>query len=257
MRESQQTVRIERHRVGDDITVITFEAADATDAAPTPTPRRPLVFVVHGLQSRKERHVELCLLLAEAGFLACTLDARHHGERATPETMALLGGRMSAGFALLFAEAVMGTAQDVGALADYFGRERYGLIGHSMGGYVALKTAVHDPRAAVVVSIAGNPDWTILPEGVFLPPEALMLARAESPITYPDRFWPRPLLLLHGDADPVVPVRGDRALHELLTPRYAEDPGRLSLVEYPRVGHEFTPDMAARAVAWMTRYLDR
>jgi hypothetical protein len=34
-----------------------------------------------------------------------------------------------------------------------------------------------------------------------------------------------------------------------------EDPQRLSLVEYPRGGHEFTPDMAARAVAWMSRYL--
>lgn len=247
MRESSQVVRIEKHRV-QNITALTFEETEADRP-------RPLVFVVHGLLSRKERHIELCLQLARAGFLACTLDARLHGERATPEAAALLSGNLGTGFVLAFADAVLGTVADLATLAGYFGRERYGLIGHSMGGYIALKSAVEDPQAAVIVSIAGNPDWTLGPDGTYLPPGALEIARAQSPLSFPDRFWPRPLLLLHGDSDPTVPVHGVRALHEALRNRYRDDPMRLSLVEYPRVGHEFLPDMAERAVAWMRRFL--
>lgn len=246
MRESCQIVRVEKHRV-EDITALTF-AHEPCDVVA----ERPLVFVVHGLMSRKERHIELCLLLAEAGFLACTLDARHHGERATPEAVGRLSGTE---FAAAFAEAVLGTVADVETLAAYFGNNGYGIIGHSMGGFVALKAGVSDPGARVVVSIAGNPDWANVGEDVFLPPSVRAFVHAQSPLTHADRFWPRPLLLLHGEADLTVPVEGARRLHAALAPRYAANPERLSFIEYPGVGHEFPLDMATRAVAWMQRFL--
>lgn len=253
MRESSRVVRIEKHRVGGEITVLTFETTDDGDAGGAAG--RPLVFVLHGLMSRKERHLELCLQLSDAGFLACTLDARLHGERTGPETAAL-GGELNAAFALAFAEAILGTAMDLAIVADYFERPRYGVIGHSMGGYVALKAAVTDPRAAVIVSIAGNPDWTLLPDGARLPPVAEALAREESPITHSIEIWPRPLLLLHGAQDRTVPIQGARSLYSaLLAARYAEDPSRVALVEYPEAGHDFLPDMALRSVDWMRRYL--
>ena len=118
MREYRHTVHVEKHRVPESIAVLTFESAGEVEAP------RPLVFVVHGLLSRKERHIDLCLALAGEGFLACTVDARHHGERATPEVLALLGGQVSAGFAAAFADAVLGTVADLGILADYLGRDR-------------------------------------------------------------------------------------------------------------------------------------
>ena len=70
---------------------------------------------------------------------------------------------------------------DVARLGAYFERDRYGIIGHSMGGYVALKAGVADPHVAVVVSIAGNPDWTLLPEGTRLPPDALPASAGAAP----------------------------------------------------------------------------
>lgn len=255
MRESSRIVRIEKHRIA-DITALTFETAgpdeDGGNAA-----SRPLVFVAHGLLSRKERHLELCLMLTDAGFLACTLDARFHGERATREGAAALGSSgLGMDFAAAFSQAVLGTTEDIARLADYLGRDRYGIIGHSMGGYIALKAAVTDPRAAVIVSISGNPDWTLLPDGARLPPIAEALARQESPITRADAFWPRPLLLLHGTMDRTVPIQGARALHSALTAGdYRDAPERLQLVEYPEAGHDFLPDMANRAVDWMRRFL--
>jgi dipeptidyl aminopeptidase/acylaminoacyl peptidase len=61
---------------------------------------------------------------------------------------------------------------------------------------------------------------------------------------------------LHGDADVTVPIDGARRLYvELSTTAYAADPERLSLVEYPGLGHEFVPDMVERSVAWMRRWM--
>lgn len=253
MRESSRVVRIEKHRIA-DISALTFESAAEEGGGGAAS--RPLVFVAHGLLSRKERHLDLCLMLSDAGFLACTLDARFHGERATPEGAAALGGGLGLDFAAAFSQAVLGTTEDIGRLADYLRRDRYGIIGHSMGGYIALKAAVTDPRAAVIVSISGNPDWTLLPDGGRLPPVAEALARQESPMTRAEAFWPRHLLLLHGAQDRTVPIQGARALRSALAAGpYRENPERLELVEYPDAGHDFLPDMATRAVDWMARFL--
>lgn len=259
MREWSRLVRIEKHQAPHGIACLTFADEGASPLT------RPLVFVVHGLLSRKERHSELCLDLAHAGFTACALDARSHGERATPEGVARLSGALNMEFLWAFADAVIGTAADLTAVADYLGHDGYGVIGHSMGGYVALRAGVTEERVRAVVSVAGNPDWSLLPAGrdgaagPFLPPEVAELARRESPLGQAARFFPRPVLMLHGASDTVVPIAGHRALHDALRSRY-DDAGpemrdRLSLVEYPGVGHDWLPDMAARAVAWMTRYL--
>ena len=259
MRDWSRLVRIEKHQAPDGISCLTFADENAS-ARRAP----PLVFVVHGLLSRKERHSELCLALAYAGFTACALDARSHGERTTPEGLARLSGALGMDFLWAFADAVIGTAADLPLVADYLGHDDYGVIGHSMGGYVALRAGASDERVRAIVSVAGNPDWSLLPQGngdgtdgPFLPPEVAELALRESPLGQAARFFPRPLLMLHGDVDTVVPIAGHRALYAALRPRYddAENRDRLSLIEYPGVGHDWLPDMAERAVAWMTRYL--
>ena len=260
MRDWSRLVRIEKHRAEPGgISFLTFADQAAADSGDRP----PLVFVVHGLLSRKERHSELCLALAHAGFTACALDARGHGERVAPPGGARLDGALGLEFLQAFADAVVGTSADLPSVADYLGRDDYGVIGHSMGGYVALRAAASDERARVIVSVAGNPDWSLLPQGAgafYLPPELADLARRESPLGQAARIFPRPLLMLHGDADTVVPIAGHRALRQALRPLYdaAAEPRlreRLSLVEYPGIGHEWLPDMAERAVAWMGRYL--
>lgn len=142
MREWSRLVRIEKHQAPDGIACLTFVDESASGPATT---TRPLVFVVHGLLSRKERHSELCLALAHAGFTACALDARSHGERTTPEGAARLSGALGLEFLWAFADAVVGTAADLPLVADYLGHDGYGVIGHSMGGYVALEVMRQAP----------------------------------------------------------------------------------------------------------------
>ncbi len=253
MRESSQLVRIERHRVEGELVVLTFNGTDEGGVNAEAVGGRPLVFVQHGLGSRKERHLDLCLRLTEAGFMACSLDARHHGDRATEKMRRCLSDVNSRKFLLAFAETVQGTVHDITAAATYFGARSYGLIGHSMGGFIALQTTMADPRVSVVVSIAGA--LTLAPpEGIEFPPMVAEAIRRNDPAERAAEFWPRPVLLLHGVEDKTVPCLGSVLLKDALTLHYATEPERLALVTYPGIGHELSPGMASAAVDWVRRF---
>jgi len=249
------TLHIEKRNLslghGEAVPVWTFAPPDRDPAD------LPLVFLVHGMNSRKESQFEMGLRLADAGFMACALDARHHGERVNEAIRAALASGFGPDFARAFGEVVIGTALEIAAIAETLGRDRYGVIGHSMGGYIALQAGASDKNAAVIVSIAGSPDWGRAPDGTPVAPHLLPAqAQTGSPLAHADAFFPRPLLLLHGDQDPAVSILGPRDLyHRLASGPYHAAPDRLALVEYPGVGHEWLPDMGARAIEWMTRFL--
>ncbi|MES2458988.1 MAG: alpha/beta fold hydrolase [Armatimonadota bacterium] len=249
MRESSQLVRIEKHRVQDELVVLTFSPGGAEAIGTTPTADGPLVFVQHGLGSRKERHLDLCLRLAEVGFTACSLDARYHGDRATREMRQRLADVKSVEFLEAFAATVAGTVEDIAAAATYFGTRSYAVIGHSMGGFIALQTTLADPRVTSVVSIAGA---LVLepPPGASYPAAVAEALRQGDPTARAAEFWPRPVLLLHGTDDETVPLMGSVRLRNALAPIYAANPERLRLVEYPGAGHELTTEMAEAAVGW-------
>jgi carboxymethylenebutenolidase len=109
---------------------------------------------------------------------------------------------------------------------------RLGLLGFSLGGYVAAATAVRDDRvAALAVLYGGMPD-KIGPQVKHLPP----------------------LLELHGDADRNVPIARGEALVKL-----AKDAGaEAELVKYPGKAHGFdfsdSDPMAADAVDRVMRF---
>jgi pimeloyl-ACP methyl ester carboxylesterase len=242
MRTAVYDVRVERHEaVGIPVWLFANHGAAG---------RLPLVFVLHGLQSRKERHLDLCLRLADAGFRACAVDSRSHGERSDADTPALHLPRTTAEFADAFARSVAGTVEDVAALATHFGGDSYAIVGHSMGGYIATLAALADPRASVIVNISGSLDVGA----------TSLEGNTEFDRWVPERraaeLYPRAVLLLHGDSDETVPVGGARRLHTALCRAYGGGgPQKAAYIEYAGVGHELTPQMAEEAVAWVRRHL--
>lgn len=111
--------------------------------------------------------------------------------------------------------------------------ERFGLLGFSLGGYLALSVAAHDERVRAVVEFFGG-----LPE--------------ELHGTFPRM---PPVLILHGDADQRVPVSEAHKLNELFTARGVEHEMRI----YPGEGHIFTPitflDAGLRTYNFFQKYL--
>ena len=205
-------------------------------------PNAPTVFVLHGLGSAKERQLDLCLRLVRAGFAAVAVDAALHGER-TREQSRDLSDFSHPGFVPAFTHVVRQTVADLAAFASEWGLPNYGLIGHSMGGFIALHTALADARARAVVVVGGALDATLA-------------GADDDPVRRARELAGRAVLLLHGVNDDVVPIYGARNLHAALLPHYAGDTApRLSLVELEGVGHEWTPGIADASVAWMTQFL--
>ena len=246
----QQSVRIERHRAGDvDIWLFVDEGL-----ANAPLPwERPLVFVQHGLHSRKERHLDLCLRLAAQGLRVAALDTRGHGERATPAMTRRLSDSRTSEFYVAFGEAVHGTVRDLADVATYFNAPRYAIVGRSMGGFIALQTALADPRVCSVVCISGVIDVSAA-NNPRLPAAVRLMAQSSDLVAQAHCFFPRPVLLLHGESDNEVPVSGATRLYNALAPHYISQPYRLHKEIYPSVGHELIHHMTEAAIAWTAHY---
>jgi dipeptidyl aminopeptidase/acylaminoacyl peptidase len=105
-----------------------------------------------------------------------------------------------------------------------------GLLGYSMGGAVSISVAAEDPRILAVCADSAFADPVgllmersrrrlLVPAPVMIPVITVMAGRTGArlhdfrPIAEVGRIAPRPLLLIHGDADASVPVEHARRLH--------------------------------------------
>jgi 3-oxoadipate enol-lactonase len=102
------------------------------------------VLLLHGFTGAKEDFTDWLDRLADLGWHAVAPDHRGHGGSSKPE------GRSAYSLAIL--------AGDTLGLADALGWERFVLLGHSMGGYVAQRVALRDPArlAGLVLMDTGH-----------------------------------------------------------------------------------------------------
>ena len=130
--------------------------------------------------------------------------------------------------------------------------------GVSLGGYITFAALLAEPRIRVAAVAMGSPDWLggLRARGLGPGHPGYDMAALANPLDLaPAHYPPRPLLMLHGDADDVVPVQGVRALYERLQPLYKSAPERLALTVFPGLGHSYTDDMVAQSVAWTQKFL--
>jgi carboxymethylenebutenolidase len=109
--------------------------------------------------------------------------------------------------------------------------ERIGLLGVSLGGYLALSLAAKDSRISAVASVMGGMPAEIITETKSMPPT----------------------LLLHGEADPIVPVSEARAVEALLKRLGTEH----ELKIYPGQGHSFRGLAQMDALTRTLRFLNK
>jgi len=209
-----------------------------------------LVIYCHGFLSSKNytvvpRFVEL--LAEKADALA--FDFRGHGE--------------SDGATTLSEREV----SDLDAVIEYargFDYRRIYLVGSSMGGAVSIRYAAESPVIAGVATIGAfaYPDFTPMATQALkflrLPVTHRVLwlarqARVESfapraqPLDAVARLSPRPLLLIHGEFDPLVPLSHARALYER-----AGEPKELIVIRH---GSHDIPNLNARTRDWIIRWI--
>jgi dienelactone hydrolase len=255
------------------------------------TGRLPAVVALHGLGGSKEGMTSWLAELARRGYLALAIDARWHGERGPGLQAALIRAfRSRSGHPYLF-----DTVADLFRTLDYLQSrpdvdpDRIGMLGISMGGQETWITAALDPRVKVAVPIIGVNSfaWTLShdlwrPRAALLPQlyeaaradlgepavnarvyrevwERLtpgLLDRFDGPRLLP-LIAPRPLLVLNGEKDPLVPVEAARQAAESARRAYAAAgvPERFRFEAAPGVGHAVPPAHRRLALEWLGRWL--
>ena len=175
----------------------------------------PGVVLVHGWESARDRSLPTARFLNAAGFHCLAIDVRGHGSN-PPESLPLSAGEFGTDALAGFAALLDRPEVTVGAIA-----------GHSMGGIGAILAAAADARVAAVVSTSAPAEPYRLTRQTF----RLAHLPIPDPIAYPlawltTRVYLRPrghavpaisassavsryagrVLLIHGDADDVVPI---------------------------------------------------
>lgn len=174
----------------------------------------PGVLLIHGWESARDRTLPNALILNAIGMHVLTIDIRGHGMN-PPEELPLTAGE--------FGEDALAGLHALIARPEV---TKAGMLGHSMGGIGTLLAAAAEPRTAAVVAASTPADpyrltrqtfrlaklplpgpiaWPLawMTTHVFLQPRGHTVADVSAARAV--ERYEGPLLLIHGDADKVVP----------------------------------------------------
>lgn len=189
-------------------------------------PRRGTVVYLHGIADNRGSAIGAIERLLPKGFDVVAYDSRAHG---TSD-----GDRCTYGYF---------EKRDLQRVIDQLGVDHVIVIGHSLGGAVALQAAAVEPRIRAVVAVSSFSDLkTIATERAFYFPAwslAPAFARAErdgnfvvddvSPVRAAAAISV-PVLLVHGAADRNTPPSHSARVFDAL-------PGSKRLITVPNAGH--------------------
>lgn len=189
--------------------------------------RLPCVILMHGLGSDKRMFQMLWGPLTQAGYALFAIDAQYHGERKPNDDLPLFGM-----YPYRARDALIQTVIDLRRGLDYLQTrkeidpDRIGYIGASMGGIIGAIFAGVDERVKAPVLLVAGGNWKILIEKSTLSvwrdvardnpkqiEEAVRVMDVVDPVHWVRRIAPRPVLFVNGDADDIVPVDSNKALH--------------------------------------------
>jgi hypothetical protein len=171
------------------------ERVPATLLLPSSEPTSPAVLLLHGFSSNKERMVQsVGRALQRRSVASLALDLPFHGERGGVRDP--LPYRNPIALVTAWRSAV----REARAAIEWLGGqpeidgERLGLLGYSLGGFLALMTASEE-EAVRVITLAAAGD---LPDST---PYISLLRRAVDPLRAVRQLAGRPLLLVNGRRD--------------------------------------------------------
>ncbi len=176
-----------------------------------------------GAGSRKEDSARVWRGIAQLGLATFSIDLRDHGARES-KSQPLAAALQSAP---AIANIVKGTVSDLHKSVDYLEaqpvcRRNIAYAGVSLGGIVGTLVAAKDPRIRAVVLMSTPGTWRSVIETALVlshlrsrPAEEREAVRTLSPLDprrYVGQIAPRPLLIVNGRTDNVVPFWSGRQL---------------------------------------------
>ncbi|MFM7323242.1 MAG: alpha/beta hydrolase [Armatimonadota bacterium] len=191
-----------------------------------PQGRKPAVILLHGLGGNRKQLGLLATMLNGKGYVTLAIDAAGHGERPKygtngPDSMSLEDMRT------LGAQTVVDLRRAVDLLVGNpdVDPNRIGYLGASMGGILGARFYSDDPRVKAGVFLFAGGDW-----GKLMTTSQIGMAKSFrergntdaaavgkvlrdiDPLYSIARAAGRPILLIHGDKDDIVPVECNELL---------------------------------------------
>jgi dienelactone hydrolase len=200
---------------------------------PRDVERPAVILFLHGLGGSKNDARLAAAFLGLEHLAVLGLDAALHGDRKQP------GQAIFAGDLHTTRQAFIQTVVDYRRALDYLATredvdgQRVGLIGVSMGALMGAVLAAVEPRIASVLLIVGGGDWAAIAATSTHPaalavrqaltrPEVKALLDDLDPVHYVAHISPRPVWMLNGRQDPIIPAAAAEALFAA-----AEEPKRI------------------------------
>ena len=248
-------------------------------AHPDWTTPAPAAVWLHGRTVSKELDPGRYLRWIRAGIAVCAVDLPGHGERegesfhSATRTMELLSQLIPEIDQIV---AALGSAEYGGV----FDTSRLALTGMSAGGMATLRRLCdpHPFRCAAVEATTGNLEELYVQRGqaagAGAPTPEMRIAKhdpgaiaAHDPIRHLEGWRPIPLLVVHSEADRVVPWAGMAAFVERLRERYRKhgaDPALIEVLTWPETGApeehigfgRFSNDAKNAQTAFLRRHLE-
>ncbi len=208
-----------------------FESQGKTIAVekfePSSSGRHPTILILHGaggMEIGGPEFREFARELARRGYVAHIVHYFDQTGDVRADAQAI--GRSFSTWMITIGDALTSAAKQ-----ENVDPGRLGLLGFSLGSYLSLSVASHDRRVSAVVEYFGGlPDL----------------------FTWNLKRFP-PTLILHGDADDVVPVAEARKLEKL----FGEKKFPFEIRVYPGQGHRFHGDDDKDAFQRSLRFFEK
>ena len=172
----------------------------------------PTLLLYHGWSSNRQNQRFLGSILASQGFAVVAPDAPGHGQRGNIDFSSPEAVRSQ------FWEVVLASVAEAPALLkgiqqwSIVDAGRMGIVGISMGSFIGSAVFTEHSQLKAGVCLIGSGAWEDAarswdPTGEFPSRAQWQLIHQLNPVRRAEALHGRPLLLMHGDADPVVYVQ--------------------------------------------------
>lgn len=221
----------------------------------------PTVFLYHGWSSNKENFKFIGTILACHGYRVIAPDAVDHGVRASMDYESIDVFKDN------FWRVVFQTTTEYNGIIEEaintlgVNKKNMAVMGSSMGGFISSGIFSKHENIKCLINMNGACAWENaeyyfrkLHDLEFATEEQMKYIMDNDPIKFKETFYPRGILLLHGDSDTQVSIETQRYFYNEIKNIYKES-DNIQLIESPGLDHYKTVKMIEDSIQCLDRFL--